>query len=149
MSSRGVFFQETCWLHIPLYFLHFGSWPFNLLIFSMKVLILFWDFEEMKDFVKMKVIVYLIENQTSKASSPVTKILCKKCSAYLAYATVCLNFHKKDSGTLLFKFLEWNPLQSFEFSWLFFSMSTTCLIRRVSSFLFIAYIVIDLSKIKK
>ena len=42
MSSRGVFFQEMCWFHIPLYFLHFGSRPFNLLIFLMKVLKLFW-----------------------------------------------------------------------------------------------------------
>ena len=42
MSSRGVFFQEMYWFHIPLYFLHFGSRPFNLLIFLMKVLKLFW-----------------------------------------------------------------------------------------------------------
>ena len=43
MSLRGVLFQETCRLHIPLYFLHFGSWPFYLLIFSLKVLKLFWE----------------------------------------------------------------------------------------------------------
>ena len=43
MSLRGVFFQETCRLHIPLYFLHFSSWPFYLLIFSLKVLKLFWE----------------------------------------------------------------------------------------------------------
>ena len=41
MSSRVLFFEETCWLHILLYFLHFGSRPFNLLIFLMKVWKLF------------------------------------------------------------------------------------------------------------
>ena len=41
MSSRVVFFQETCWLNIPLYFLHFGSRPFNLLFLQIKVLKLF------------------------------------------------------------------------------------------------------------
>ena len=43
MSLRGLFCQGTCWVHIPLYFLHFPSRPFNLLIFSMKVLKLFWE----------------------------------------------------------------------------------------------------------
>ena len=126
MSSKGVFFQETCWLHILLYFLHFGSWPFNLLILSMKVFKLFWK----KDSVQMKVIEN--ENQTSKASSSVTKSFHKKCFTYLAYTTICLNFHKKDSGTLRFKALELNLMQSFQFYWLFLSMSTINLIRRVS-----------------
>ena len=54
----------------------------------------------------MKLIVYLIENQNNKGNCSITKILCKKDSTYLAYMTVCFNFHKKDSGTLVFRFQE-------------------------------------------
>ena len=54
----------------------------------------------------MKLIVYLIENQNNKGNCSITKILCKKDCTYLAYMTVCFNFHKKDSGTLVFRFQE-------------------------------------------
>ena len=58
------------------------------------------------DFVTMKVNVYLIGNRTRRANFPVPGTLRKICSISLAYVTVCFNFHKKDSGTLLSRFLE-------------------------------------------
>ena len=64
----------------------------------------------------MKVIAYLIENQNSKAYFSITKILCKKDFTFLAYMTLSLNFRHKDSGTLLFIFLERCLLQNFKFS---------------------------------
>ena len=97
MSLRGLFFQGTCWLRIPLYFLHFPSRPFNLS--SLKTVL-------RKEFVKMKVIVHLIENQTSKVNIFITKILRKKYYTYFVDMAVCFNFHKKVSGTLSFRFLE-------------------------------------------
>ena len=51
-----------------------------------------------RDFVKMKVIVYLIGNQTRRANFSITKTLRKIYSISLAYVTVSFNFHKKDSG---------------------------------------------------
>ena len=59
-----------------------------------------------KNFGKMKVIVHLIENRTRKLYFSITKILFKKYCTYLAYMTVCFDFHQKDSGTLLFIFLK-------------------------------------------
>ena len=129
MSSRGVFFPETCWLNIPMLFFYFGSRLFNFFFFSDKSL----EVVFRRDFLKMKVILYLIGNQTRTTNFSITKTLRKIYCISLAYMTVCFNFHQKDSGTLLFTFLEWNLLQSFQFSWLFFSMSTIILIRRASS----------------
>ena len=80
----------------------------------------------------MKVIVCLIGNQTRRANFSLTKTLRKIYCISLSYKTVWFNFHKKDSGTLLFVFLEWSLLQSFQFSWLFFSMSTIFLISSIS-----------------
>ena len=48
--------------------------------------------------------------------------------------TVCFKTHEKDSGALLFRFLEWSLLQSFQFLWLFFSMSKIFLISSISLF---------------
>ena len=79
----------------------------------------------------MKAILYLIENRTRKLYFSITKILFKKYCTYLSYMTVCFNFHKKDSGTLLFFFFKWSLLQSFKVFWLFFSMSTIFLISSI------------------
>ena len=94
----------------------------------------------------MKVIVYLIENQTSKAYFPITKILCKKDFTYLAYMNRSPNFHQKDSVTLLFRFSERSLLQTLQFSRLFFSMSTVFLVSSISLYSVYA---IDLNKINK
>ena len=101
MSLSGLFFQGTCWLHIPVYFLHFRRRPFNLLFFSMKVLKLFSE----KTLWKWK-LLYLVENQTRKINFLITKILRKIYYTYFFEMTVCLNFHKKDSGTHSFRFFE-------------------------------------------
>ena len=87
----------------------------------------------------MKAILYLIENRTRKLYFSITKILFKKYCTYLAYMTVCFNFHKKDSGTLLFIFLKWSLLQSFKVFWLFFSMSTIFLISSISLYTIYCY----------
>ena len=111
MSLSGLFFQGTCWLHIPVYFLHFRRRPFNLLFFSMKVLKLFSE----KTLWKWK-LLYLVENQTRKINFLITKILRKIYYTYFFEMTVCLNFHKKDSGTHSFRFFERRLLQSSQFS---------------------------------
>ena len=85
-----------------------------------------------KNFVKIKVIVYLIENRTRKLYFSITKILFKKYCTHLVYMTVCFDFHKKDSGTLPFIFLKWSLFQSFLFFWNFSTMSTIFLIYSIS-----------------
>ena len=85
-----------------------------------------------KNFVKIKVIVYLIQNRTRKLYFSITKTLFKKYCTYLVYMTVCFDFHKKDSGTLLFIFLKWSLLRSFLFFWNFSTMSTIFLIYSIS-----------------
>ena len=92
-----------------------------------------------KNFGKMKVIVHLIKNRTRKLYFSITKILFKKYCTYLAYMTVCFDFHQKDSGTLLFIFLKWSLLQSFKVFWLFFSMSTIFLISSISLYSIYCY----------
>ena len=135
MSSRELFFQEMCWLNMPLYFLHFLGRPFNYLIFLMKVFKLFWG----KTSWKWKWLCILIRNQTRKLYFSITKNLSKKLFTCLSYMTVSSNFHKKGCRTLLFIFLEWSLLQSFQVSWLFSSMSTIFLIQSISLYSIYCY----------
>ena len=92
-----------------------------------------------RDFVKMKVIVYLIGNQTRRANVSITITLPKLCSISLAYITACFNFHKKDSGTLLPRFFKWSMLRPFQFLSIFFSMSTIFLISSISLYSIYCY----------
>ena len=87
----------------------------------------------------MKLTVYLIGNQTKEANFSITETLRKIYCVPLPYMSVCFNFHKKDYGTLLFGFLEWILLQLFQFSWLFFSISTIFLISSISLFSIYCY----------
>ena len=102
MSSKGLFFSGNVLVtHATILF---TFWKptfqyFNFFDESLKTLL-------RKDFEKLKLIVYFIENQNNKANCSIIKILCKKYCTYLAYMTVCFNFHKKDSGTLHFRFEE-------------------------------------------
>ena len=129
MSSKGVFFQEKRWLHILLYFLHFGSWPFNLLIFSMKVLKLFWE----KTSWKWKLLCIWLKTKLAKPVLLLLKFCVKNAiPTWLTQQFVWI-FIKKTLGHFFLSF--WNEIcyKLFNFLYFFFSMSTIFLIRRVSS----------------
>ena len=87
----------------------------------------------------MKLTVYLIGNKTKGANFSITETLPKIYCVPLPYMTVCFNFHQRNYGARLLGFLEWSLLQLFQFSWLFFSISTIFLISSISLFSIYCY----------
>ena len=131
-----------CWLHIPLYFLHFGSGPFNLLLFWMKVFKLFWG----KTSWKWKRFCIWLKTELGNYIFLLLKFCLKNTvPTWLTWLFVSI-FIKKTLEHFFFFF--WNEvccnlLKSFDF----FSQCQQSFWYHL--FLFIQYIAIDWNKIKK
>ena len=142
ISSRGVFFQAYCWLHIPLDFLHFGSWPFNLLIFFKKVFKLFWK----KTLRKWNLLCIWLKTKITKQIVLLLKFCVKKAvPTWLTWLFVSISIKKtlehfflgfrNEVCCSLFNSLDFLSQYQQSFWYLLF--------------LFIAYTAIDWNKVKK
>ena len=142
MSSREVFFLKTCWLHIPLYFLHFGSRPYNLSFFQIKVLKVFWKETSWK----WNLLCIWLETELREQIFLLLKLCVKyNASPYLTWIFVSI-FIKKTMEHVFLGF--WNEVCCNYFNSLdFFSQFQQSFWYLL--FLFLAYIAIDSNKIKK
>ena len=142
MSSREVFFQEMCWFHIPLYFLHFGSCPFNLLIFLIKVLKIFWG----KTLWKWKWLCIWLKTKLGNYIFLLLKFCLKNTVPTLLKWLFLSTFIKKALEHFYLFF--WNEVCCDLFKYLdFFSQCQQSFWYLL--FLFIPYIAIDSNEIKK
>ena len=142
MYSRELFFQEMCWLNMPLYFLHFLGRPFNYLIFLMKVFKLFWG----KTSWKWKWLCILIRNLTRKLYFSITKNLRKNTfHTWLIWLFFPIFIKKfvEDFFSFFWNEVSYNLFKSLDF----FPQCQQYF--RYHLFLFIAYIAIDSNKMKK
>ena len=142
MSSREVFFLKTSWLHIKLYFLHFGSRPYNLSFFPIKVLKVFWQETSWK----WNLLCIWLETKLRKQIF----LLLKPCVKYTVspYLTWLFfsNFIKKTMEHFFLGF--WNEIFCNYFNFVdFFSQLQQSFWYLL--FPFLAYIAIDSNKRKK
>ena len=135
MSSRGLFVLESCWLHIPLYFLHFGSRPFNLLFFQIKVWKSFWKETSWK----WNLLCIWLETKLGEQIFLLLKLCVKyTVSPWFTWLFVSI-FIKKHMEHLFLGFQEevwWKPFNSLKFFYQYYTS------------LYSMY-AIDLNKIKK